>query len=181
MSKLKLPLIILAVVAAAGAGLYFSGMVGSKDSGPVKKHVLEPVPLAQDYTVNLADPGARSYAVLKVALQLKPMPDAEWAAFTGANAGGHGGAGEAPGPMKVSTYPKFDDAIVSITSTYTAKRLLEPEGKLELKRALLTEFDQIAEMDSDEYKAGAKPDSDHVGPPYHVQDVYFTKYIVKVG
>lgn len=178
MSKLKLPLIIVAVVAAAAAGLYFSGMIGSKDSGPVKKHVVEPVPLAQDFTVNLADAGGGRYAAMTVAVQLAPMDEEEWLAYTGANAGGHGGATEAPGPAMVATYPKFDDAVVTVTSTFTAEELLKPDGKVALKRALLSKFDEIAEMDADEYKAGAKVEG-HVGPPFHVQDVYLTRYIIK--
>ena len=54
MSKLKLPIIIVIVLAAAGAGLFASGMVGGK-SGPTKKHVIEPIALAEPFNVNLAD------------------------------------------------------------------------------------------------------------------------------
>ena len=177
MSKLKLPLIIVAVLGALAAGLFFSGIIGGGSEGPVKKHVIEPVNLAGDFTVNLADEGDR-YAALNVAVELEPMDDEHWASFSGANAGGHGGSGEAPGPIAVATYPKFADAVVSVTSTFTADTLLKPEGKAELKRALLSKFAEIAEKDAEAYKAGASTEG-HVGPPFHVQDVYFTKYIIK--
>lgn len=174
MSKLKLPIIIAIVLAAAGAGLFFSGMVGSTPDTKTK-HAVEPVPLAQDFTVNLKDTEADHYAVLTVALQLEPMDQAHFDTFTGANAGGHGGGGEAPGPPKLASYPKFHDAIVAVTSTFSASELKTPEGKQQLKESLLTRFAEIAEQDASEYKSA---DPHHVGPPYHVMDVYFPKIIV---
>ncbi len=178
MSKLKLPLIIVAVLAALVAGLFFSGILGGGgEKGPVKKHVIEPVSLAGDFTVNLAD-GEDRFAALNIALELEPMDEEHWATYSGANAGGHGGGGEAPGPIAVATYPKFADAVVSVTSTFKAETLLQPEGKAELKRALLTKFAEIAEKDAEAYKAGVHTEG-HVSPPFHVQDVYFTKYIIK--
>ncbi len=180
MSKLKLPLIIAIVAIAAGAGLFMSGMLGGKsDTGPVKKHVIEPVPLGQDFTINLADGSGSDYAVLTVALQLEPMGEEEWASWSGANAGGHGGSGEAPGPLAMAAYTKFSDAVNSVTSTFTAQELKQPEGKAELKQALLERFAEIAEQDSADYKAGAKEEG-HVGPPYHVMDVFFPKYLISV-
>ena len=61
MTKLKLPILIAVVLAALGAGLFFSGMVGGKAEAPAKKHVVEPVVLAQDFTVNLTDTNARAF------------------------------------------------------------------------------------------------------------------------
>lgn len=177
MSKLKLPLIIVIVLAAVGAGLFASGIVGGKPDGPVKKHVIEPITLAEPFTVNLADTDSDRHAVVNVALQLEPMDDEHWATFTGANAGGHGGGGEPPGPAMVATYPKFYDAVVSVTSRFTATELKTPRGKDELRTALLAKFAEIAEQDAAAYKAGAKTEG-HVHPPFHVLDVYFTKYII---
>lgn len=179
MSKLKLPIILAVVLAAAGAGLFFSGMVGGKEEGPVKKHVIEPIALTGPFTVNLADTDSNRFLAYNVAVQLEPMDDVHWAAFSGAGGGGHGGGGEAPGPAKVAVYPKFYDAVTTIPSTFKADELKTPEGKARLKEALLDRFHEIAEIDAAEAKAGAGADDPaHVGPPYHVQDVYFTKYVV---
>jgi flagellar basal body-associated protein FliL len=177
MSKLKLPVIIALVAVAAVAGLFMSGMVGGKSEGPVKKHVVEPVPLAGDFTINLKDGSGNDYAVLNVALQLEPMAEEEWATWSGANAGGHGGSGEAPGPAALAAYPKFADAINAVTSTFTAQELKNPEGKASLKQELLERFSEIAEQDAADYKAGAAEEG-HAGPPYHVMDVFFPKYLI---
>lgn len=171
----RIPIIIVLVLAAAGAGLYVSGMVGGGEPEAKAKHTVEPVPLAQDFTVNLKDTDSDHFAVLAVALQLEPMDQEHFDSFTGANAGGHGGGGEPPGPAKLATYPKFHDAIVAVTSTYSASELKTPEGKQQLKESLLTRFAEIAEQDSSEYKSA---DPHHVGPPYHVMDVYFPKFLV---
>jgi flagellar basal body-associated protein FliL len=176
MSKLKLPIIIAIVIAAVGAGLFASGMVPGKTDGPIKKHVVEPVALAEPFTVNLADTDGKHFAVINVALQLEPMGDDQWVAFNG-ETGGHGGGGEAPGPAKLATYPKFSDAVMNVTSGFTTRELNSKEGKLLLKEALLTRFAEIAEQDAADYKAGAE-DGPHAGPPYHVMDVFFTKYII---
>lgn len=178
MSKLKLPIIIVIVLAAVGGGLFASGIVGGgKSHGPVKKHVIEPVALAEPFTVNLADTDSDRHAVVNIALQLEPMDDEHWATFTGANAGGHGGGGAPPGPAMVSTYPKFYDAVVTVTSRFKADELKSAHGKDELRTALLARFAEIAEKDAADYKAGAKTEG-HVHPPFHVMDVYFTKYII---
>lgn len=178
MSKLKLPVIIAIVLAAAGAGLFFSGMLGGKEEGPVKKHVVEPIALTGPFTVNLADTDESRFLLYNIAVKLEPMDDVHWAAFSGAGGGGHGG-GEAPGPPKVAAYPPFYDAVTTIPSTFTYDELKTPEGKARLKEALLERFHEIAEIDAAEAKAGAgAEDPHHVGPPYHVQDVFFTKYVV---
>jgi flagellar basal body-associated protein FliL len=177
MSKLKLPVIIVVVLAAAGAGLFFSGMVGgSKDTG--KKHVIEPVALAEPFVVNLADTDSERFLAFNVAVQLEPMDAEHYATYSGANAGGHGGGGEAPGPGKVATYPKFYDAVMSVAATFTADELKTAEGKQDLKQQLLARFAEIAEQDTAEYKAGAH-DPAHVSPPFNVMDVYFTKYVIQ--
>jgi flagellar basal body-associated protein FliL len=178
MSKLKLPIIIALVAVAAIAGLYMSGMIGGTSNGVVKKHVVAPVPLGQDFTVNLSDGSGADFAVVNVALQLEPMGEQEWSEWSGANAGGHGGSGEAPGPMALASYPKFADAINATTSTFSAQQLKSPEGKLELKQALLQKFAEIAEQDAADYKAGAREEG-HVSPPFHVMDVFFPKYVIK--
>ena len=180
MNKFKLPIIIAIVVVAAAAGLFASGMIGGKSDGPAKKHVVEPVALAEDFTINLADPDVTAVLAMNVGLQLEPMDDAHWAAYSGAGGGGHGG-GEAPGPGKVASYPKLRDAVISVASTFSSAELRTAEGKADLKRALLEKFNEIAETDSAEAKASASAgDATHVGPPYHVLDVYFTKFVVQV-
>lgn len=181
MSKLKLPIILAIVLAAAGAGLLLSGMVGG-DSKPAKKHVVEPIALTPpdgSFVVNLADTDAESFLALNVALTLEPMDDEHWAAFSGGDGGGHGG-GEAPGPLKVAAYPKFHDAVISVSSTFTGDQLRSEEGKENLKKALLERFSEIAEVDAIELKSSAAAnDPSHVGAPYHVMDVAFTKYVIQ--
>jgi flagellar basal body-associated protein FliL len=178
MSKLKLPVIIVIVLAAAGAGLFLSGVVGGgKDTAPKDKHTIEPIPLAQDFTVNLRDTDVDRFAVINVALQLEPMDDKHYGAFMGLGGGGHGAPAAAPGPPKVAGYPKFADAVIAVTSTFSASELNTPDGKERLKDALRTRFAEIAERDAAEYGAAAE-DYHHVGPPFHVMDVYFTKYLV---
>ncbi len=179
MSKLKLPIIIVIVLAAAGAGLFASGMIGGK-TGPTQKHVIEPIALAEPFNVNLADTDQQRLLAFNIAVSLEPMDEAHWAAFSGANAGGHGGGGEAPGPLKVSTYPRFYDAVLTISSTFTYDDLKTDEGKAELKEALLTRFHEIAEQDEATYgKSAGHDDPTHVGPPYHVQDLEFTKFVMQ--
>lgn len=182
MSKLKLPIIIAVVLAAAGAGLFFSGMVGGKESH-AKKHVVEPVMLTPpdgSFIVNLADADTNSYLLFNVALELEPMDDVHWAAFSGAGGGGHGGGGEAPGPAKVSTYPKFHDAVLDVASRFTSGQLKTEDGKQELEKRLLARFHEIAEVDKNALKGSATADDPaHVGPPYHVLDVDFTKYVIQ--
>lgn len=180
MSKLKLPIILVIVLAAAGAGLFASGMIGGKPEGPTKKHAVEPIALAEPFVVNLADADATRLLAFNVAVQLEPMDDIHWAAFSGAGGGGHGGAAEAPGPPKVATYPRFYDAVITVASTFTADQLNTADGKAELKEALLTRFHEIAEQDESTYgKSAGADDPHHVGPPYHVQDLEFTKFVVQ--
>jgi len=180
MTKSKLPIILVVVALAAAAGLYASGMVGGKAEGPAKKHVVEPIALADDFTINLADSGQTAMLAMNVGVQLEPMDEAHWVAFSGEGGGGHGGGGEAPGPLKVSTYPKFRDAVIGVASTFTAEQLSSGEGKADFKRALLEKFGEIAETDEAELKASASAeDTAHVGPPYDVIDVYFTKFVVQ--
>ncbi|MCW2928475.1 MAG: hypothetical protein JWM86_2443, partial [Thermoleophilia bacterium] len=172
MSKLKLPIIIVLVLAALGGGLFFSGVVGGKTDGPAKKHVIEPTTLGQDFVVKLADTEGDHYLAFNVALQLEPMDEEHWTAFSGAGGGGHGGAAEAPGPAKVATYPKFYDAVIETAGTFSATDLNTEGGKTRLKERLLARFAEIAETDAAEAKAGAaSEDPTHVGPPYHVMDV----------
>lgn len=82
MSKLKLPIILVIVLAAAGAGLFASGMIGGKPEGPTKKHAVEPIALAEPFVVNLADADATRLLAFNVAVQLEPMDDIHWAAFS---------------------------------------------------------------------------------------------------
>lgn len=183
MTNNKLPIIIVIVIVLAGAGAYMSGMVGGKSEGPTKKHVVEPIALlpasGDSFLVNLSDPDGNSFLAVNVAVQLEPMDEVHWAAFSGAGGGGHGGGGEAPGPGKVATYPKFFDALQTVASGFTADQLLQPNGKQEFKRALLDKLADIADTDAAEAKSGAAyDDPTHVGPPYHVMDVFLTKFIV---
>jgi flagellar basal body-associated protein FliL len=177
MRKLKLPVIIAIVVVAAGAGLFLSGMVGGKEP-PKKKHVIAPVALAEPFVVNLADTDSERFLAFNIAVQLEPMDDVHYATYSGANAGGHGGGGEPPGPAMVATYPKFYDAVMSVAATFTADELKSADGKQKLKQQLLARFAEIAETDTAEHKAGAH-DPTHVSPPFHVMDVYFTKYVIQ--
>jgi flagellar basal body-associated protein FliL len=157
---------------------------GTEEVGPKKKYVVEPIPLtpanSDAFLVNLADTGGTSYLRVNVALALEPMASEEWYAFSGKSGGGHGAKGDAPGPPKVATYPKFFDAIQTVGSGFTAQALLQPTGKQEFKRELLDAFAVIAETDAAERKASADAkDPLHVGPPYHVQDVFITTFTVK--
>lgn len=179
MTKAKLPIIVVAVLALVGAGLYFTGIVGGEPEGPTKKHVIEPVALAEPFTVKLLDSDEAHYVAFNVAVQLEPMDEAHWLAFSGAGGGGHGGGGEAPGPGKVATYPKFRDAVITTASGFSKSQLDTLAGQAELKTELLAKFHEIAETDAAEAKAGAAADDPlHLGPPYHVMDVFFTKFIV---
>lgn len=175
MSKSKLPIIIAVVVLAAVGGLFATGKLGSQPD-PNVKHMVEPIPLAEPFTVLLNDTDQARYAVIAIALQLEPMDQAHFDAFTGAGGGGHGGGGEAPGPGKVATYPKFANAIVDAAGGFSRQELQTPEGKEQFKDALRRKFVEIAEQDKSEFSSD---DPTHVGPPYHVADVYFTKYIVQ--
>ena len=180
MSKLKLPIIIVIVLAAAGAGLFANGMLPGGAEGPTKKHVVEPIALAEPFVVNLADPDGSRLLAFNVAVKLEPMDDVHWSAFSGAGGGGHGGPGEAPGPPKVASYPRFYDAVITVASTFTANDLNTEKGKAELKDALLSRFHEIAEQDKATYGKGAGADDPaHVGPPYHVEDINFTKFVVQ--
>lgn len=179
MSKLKNPIVLVIILAALGAGLFASGIIGGSETGPTKKHAVEPIPLAESFGVNLADTDEAHFLSFGIAVKLEPMDDVHWAAFSGAGGGGHGGGGEAPGPGKVASYPKFFDAATTIPLTFTSRELKTPEGQIELKKALLDRFHEIAEQDAAEAKAdAASEDPAHVGPPYHVMDVYFTKFVV---
>jgi flagellar basal body-associated protein FliL len=178
MSRLKLPIIIAVVLAAAGAGLFFSGIVGG-DKGAAKKHYVEPIPMAEPFIVNLADADKTALLSINIALELEPMDDEHWNAFMGG--GGHEG-GEAPGPLKVATYPKFSDAVISEASQMTSDFLETPDGKAELKKQLLKSFHQIAVRDEADLKrSAAAGDPEHVGPPYYVYDVQFTKYAIQAN
>lgn len=181
MSRLKLPIIIALVLAAAGAGLFLSGLVG--DSGPKKKYVVEPISLTPpdgSFVVNLADTDATALLSINVAVELEPMDEEHWLAFSGGD-GGHG-AKDAPGPLKVATYPKFHDAVLTVASSFPSSTLLTEDGKNQFKKRLLTRFDEIAERDTADFKVSANSgDSAHVGPPYHVLDVQFTKYAIQIS
>jgi flagellar basal body-associated protein FliL len=181
MSKLKLPIIIAVVLAAAGAGLFFSGIVGG-DKGPAKKHVVEPITLAPDqgqFVINLSDTDKSVILAVNVAVELEPMDDDHWAAFAG-EGGGHGGATEAPGPLKVATYPKFFDAVLTEASQMDSDFLMTEAGKAQLKKNLLDRFHEIAVADEAALKSSAEADDpSHLGPPYHVSDIQFTKYAVQ--
>jgi len=176
--KLKLPIIIAIVAVAGGAGLFTSGVLGGKEA-PGKKHMVEPVALAEPFTINLTDPGG-AYLRVALAIQLEPMDAEHWAGFSGANAGGHGGATDAPGPIAIAKYPKFRDGAIRVGTTFSSDDLLTDGGKQEFKDALLTEFSNIAEQDAAETKS-TEQDPAHIGigPPYHVQDIYFNDFVVQ--
>ena len=77
MSKLKLPIIIALVLAAAGAGLFFSGIVGG-DKGPAKKHVVEPIPLTPpdgQFIINLSDADQSAILALNIALDQRALAE----------------------------------------------------------------------------------------------------------
>ncbi|MCW2961067.1 MAG: hypothetical protein JWM90_1454 [Thermoleophilia bacterium] len=176
MTKLKLPIIIAIVAIALFAGLKVSGVIGGAPEGPLKKHVVQPVPFAEEFIVNTKDTDRQIFLSFNVFMTLAPMDEEHWLIWSGAGGGGHGGATEAPGPPKLATYARYRDAVNVVASGFTAAELRSEEGKLQLKRELLDEFAAIAERDEAEAKAGAE--SHEVGPPYHVQDVGFTKFVV---
>lgn len=179
-SKLKLPIIIAVVAIAGVAGLFMSGMIGGKSSGPAKKHVIEPVTMAAPFQLNTGDTDEQHYAVFNLALQLEPMDEVHYANWSGANAGGHGGAKEAPGPAKLSTYPKIRDAVIEVTSQFKAAELTTPRGKAAFKKELLQKFDAIAAVDEAEHKASPEdPTTIGIDPPYHVMDITLTDFAVQ--
>ncbi|MCW2926027.1 MAG: hypothetical protein JWM98_3431 [Thermoleophilia bacterium] len=172
MTKSKLPLIAVALV-VVGAVLYMT--VLHKPSGPTKKHMLEPITLSEPFVVNLSDTDDERLVSMNVAVQLEPMDDAHFAAFEGEKGHG-GGAGPTPGELKVSTYPKFRDAVITELTSTSYSTLHTLPGQKAFKTALLGRFDEIAEVDAAELKSSAEgSDPTHLGPPYHVVDVTFTK------
>jgi flagellar basal body-associated protein FliL len=180
MSKFKLPIIIVLVLAALGGGLFASGMVGGK-SGPAKKYAVEPITMTEPFTINLNDPDSASLLVLSVAIKLEPMDQEHWSAFSGAGAKEGAADAMSPGAAKVADYPPFRDAVIEVASGFSSKELQTDAGKGKLKDALIDRFHQIAEVDAAEAKTDANAqDSAHVGPPYHVLDVDFTKFVVDV-
>ena len=176
MLKSKRVLAAIVLLALIG-GLFVSGVIGGSKAS-TKKHVVEAIPLTDDFTINLADTDSTNVLAMRIAVKLEPMDDAHYAAFTGGG-GGHGST-EAPGPIAVATYPAFNDAVITVASTYHAADLNTPEGKEELRRALITKFTEIAEKDAAEAKGDAgAADPAHVGPPFHVADVLYTKFVVQ--
>ena len=187
MNRLKLPIIILLVLVAGGAGLYVSGIVGgSKDAG-VKSPVRPVVLVGNDptgFTLNLADTDKISYVVFNVALEPAPMTKEDHDLWTGAGGGGHGGGGgEEPGPTALSTYPKFRDAVIDVASQFTSEQLLAKGGQDKLKQALLHEFEVIYERDKSLYSASTKQAGHHdpTHPPYHISDVYIQNFAVQMS
>lgn len=178
--KLKLPIIIVAVVVAAGAGLYLSGMIGGTSGGPLKKHAVAPVTMSAPFTVNTTDTDAQHFAVFNVALKLAPMDEAHWANWSGASAGGHGGSGEAPGPIELASYAKYRSAIVEVASGMSMETLSTQVGKESLKKQLLDRFAEIAEVDEAEAKSSPEnPATVGIEPPYHVDEVFFTDFALQ--
>lgn len=176
LTKFKLPIIIVVVLMAALGGLKVSGIIGGAPEGPLKKHVVQPVPFAEKFIVNTKDTDRQTFLSFNVFMTLAPMDEEHWLLWSGAGGGGHGGPAEAPGPPKLATYPRYRDAVNLVASGFTADQLRSEQGKIELKRQLLDEFAHIAEQDEANAKAGA--DTHEVGPPYHVQDVGFTEFVV---
>lgn len=177
MSKKKIFIALPILLAAIAGVLVVTGVVGGGSKEIPKKHVVEPISLAEPFTVNLADTDGSAFLATNIAVKLKPMDEEHWLVFSGAGGGGHGG-GEAPGPPKVAAYPKFRDAVITVASTFKSDRLLTSDGQAEFKAALLDKFHAIEQVDAAEAKAGAE-DPAHIGPPYHIEDVYFTKYVVQ--
>lgn len=183
-SNLKLPIIVAIVVVAGIAGLLLSGVVGGGPEGPVKKHAIEPVALVSpspsgSFLVNLKDPECSCFLKLNVALKLEPMDQKTWEGWSGANAGGHGGATEAPGPAAMAKYATFHDAINRVVGGFSSNELLAPGGQQALQDELLKEFAVIAERDEAEHESTFQDDAHMgVGPPYHVAEVYFPEYLV---
>jgi flagellar basal body-associated protein FliL len=182
MSKLKLPIIIVLVLAALGGGLFVSGMGPFAKSGPAKKYAVPPITMTEPFTINLNDADSASLVLLNVAIKLDSMDEAHWTAFSGGGGKKEGAAGAmSPGAAMVADYPPFRDAVIEVTSGFNAKDLQTDAGKTKLKQALLDRFHQIAEVDAAEAKTDANAaDPAHVGPPFHVLDVDFTKFIVDV-
>lgn len=179
MSKLKLPIIIAIVLAAAGAGLFFSGLLGSDTKA--KKHNVPAIKLTDPFLINLSDENTDAYLSFSVAVKLEPMDDEHFAAFMGEDAG-HGGTAESPGAAQVATYPDFYDAVNNVASTFNSDDLKTQAGKARLETALLDRFHEIEQVDTADLKSSAAAgDPAHVGPPYHVIDITFPKFVIQTS
>lgn len=191
--------IIVAVIAlaAAIAGLYFTGVLGGGSGQPEARRSMEPIAFTEPFIVNLADTDAVHYIKLSVAVQLKPMTESDRAAFLGL--GAKEGASKVTGETKVAMYPPLRDAVIDVVSRYTADELLKPEGKADLKKQLLERFAAVAAVDSHnagldapkrsassskgkkhkDTKSQPKPAHDPMEPPYEISDVFFAEFAVQ--
>lgn len=97
----------------------------------------------QSFVVNLADPDHSAFLRIGIALGLdKPLPAAD-------------------SSEKNSPYtPQIRDAVISVLSTWKSEDLLEPDGRMKLKKQLLQVLQQRI-------------------PELGVRDIYFTDYLIQ--
>jgi flagellar basal body-associated protein FliL len=123
---------------AAGVGIFFwigpFHHASSAESGPPVGSTLT----LETFVVNLNGGGARSYLRVGIALELSRPPSKE----------------EMPVPL-------IRDTILSVLSTTRPEQLTQPDGKTQLKAAILQAL------------------KDRV-PQLGVQDVYFTEFLVQM-
>jgi flagellar basal body-associated protein FliL len=177
----KTLIIVFAVLAAAGAGAYFTGIFPKKEAHVVKE-APTPIPLSKPFIVNLADTDSDSFIRLQLAVELDRMGPEDLEMFkAGGHAGGHGSPKpEDGGPYKVANYPPFHDAVIEVSSRFSSAQLLTAEGKKEFKQALLQRFEQIAEDDAPVGdKKALKEHHNPALPPYHVTDVHFQEFAIQ--
>lgn len=172
-------IVLIGVVVAAAAGLYLSGMLGGEKEKPVK-HAVAPIPLAEPFIINLADPDVDRLVKLNIAVQLEAMTVEDRDHFLGLGGGGHGGGKELGGTERVSQYPKFRDAVIEVTSKFTYDELRSAKGKELLKAALLHRFEEIAAEDTPHKpKKAEEAHHDSASPPFHIENVYFQEFAVQ--
>lgn len=108
MTRLKLPIILVVIVIAAGAGLFMTGVIPGKGAASNIKKPVEPVMMPDEFVVNLADTDGQTFGKFRIALKPENMTEDQLKLWTG----GDGGAGEAPGPVALSGYAPYRDAII---------------------------------------------------------------------
>lgn len=174
--------ILLVAIVVATAGLFLSGAVGGSSKAKTKVPI-EPIAMSEPFIINLADTDSVHYVKLALALQLEPMTEEEKLLFEAEPVSeGHGGGAAQPvtGPVRVAADPTLRDAVINTVARFTAKELLTPAGKEELKRALLRSFDQVAQEQAPHKAQGDDSKAvDPAHPPFHIENVYFSEYAVQ--
>ena len=133
----------------AGLGWFLSGQ-GAAAEEEEEEHVEESTPEVtafihlENFVVNMADPEEHRY--LRVGIDLGLEHGIE-------SGGGHGEEGELPTAL-------IRDAILTVLSTWTSEALLTPEGKMQLKKKLVSALQERV-------------------PELRVHEVYFNDFLVQ--